>query len=77
MIRVGQIRLVAGREISERVRGKAIWVSTALTTALVVGFIVIPALVRAPARPVVIGLVGPGAQTVSDFRSDRQLGGRR
>jgi hypothetical protein len=34
---------------------------TALTTLLVVSLIVIPAVVRQPAKPTVVGLVGPSA----------------
>jgi ABC-2 type transport system permease protein len=55
-------RLVARREISERLQGRLIWVLTAMTSALVVAMIVIPALVRSPAQPTVVGLVGSAAQ---------------
>ena len=51
-------RLVARREIAERLRSRLIWVFTALTTLLVVALIVIPALVRQPAKATVVGLVG-------------------
>ena len=37
---------------------------TALTTLLVVALILIPALVRQPAQPTVVGLVGPAAQAL-------------
>src|SRR5437763_14144143 len=57
-------RLVAGREIAERLRSRLIWIMTALTTLLVVALIVIPALVRQPAKPTVVGLVGPYAQAL-------------
>src|SRR5437763_12580499 len=57
-------RLVAGREIAERLRSRLIWIMTALTTLLVVALIVIPALVRQPAKPTVVGLVGPSAQAL-------------
>jgi ABC-2 type transport system permease protein len=57
-------RLVARREIAERLRSRLIWVFTALTTLLVVALIVIPALVRQPAKATVVGLVGPSAQAL-------------
>jgi ABC-2 type transport system permease protein len=58
------VRLVAGREIAERLRSRLIWIMTALTPLLVVALIVIPALVRQPAKPTVVGLVGPSAQAL-------------
>ncbi|HKC73830.1 MAG TPA: hypothetical protein VKF37_06455 [Chloroflexota bacterium] len=57
-------RLVARREIAERLRSRLIWVFTALTTLLVVALIVIPALVRQPAKATVVGLVGAAAQAL-------------
>src|SRR5438132_3280458 len=57
-------RLVARREITERLRSRLLWVMTALTTLLVVALIVAPALVRQPASPTVVGLVGPAAQAI-------------
>src|SRR2546423_10650824 len=63
------VRLVAGREIAERLRSRLIWIVTALTTLLVVALIVIPALVRQPAKqpakPTVVGLMGPSAQALA------------
>ena len=57
-------RLVARREIAERLRSRLVWIMTALTTLLVVALIVIPALVRQPAKPTVVGLVGAAAQAL-------------
>jgi ABC-2 type transport system permease protein len=57
-------RLVARREITERPRSRLLWIMTALTTLLVVALILIPALVRQPAQPTVVGLVGPAAQAL-------------
>src|SRR5205085_8382318 len=48
----------------ERLQSRLIWVFTALTTLLVVALIVIPALVRQPAKPTVVGLVGSSAQAL-------------
>ena len=58
------IRLIAGREISERVRGRALRVMTLLTTLLIVAGIVVPAAVRGSSAPTRIGLVGAEAQAV-------------
>jgi ABC-2 type transport system permease protein len=62
--RPASARLVAQREITERLRSRLIWAMTALTTLLVVALIVIPALVRQPATPTVVGLIGPSAQAL-------------
>lgn len=58
-------RLVAGREIRERLQGRLIRVMTVLTAVLVVGIIVIPAIARRPAKPAVVGLVGAQAQALA------------
>jgi ABC-2 type transport system permease protein len=55
---------VARREITERLRSRLIWIMTALTTLLVVALIVLPSVVRQPAKPTVVGLVGASAQAV-------------
>lgn len=65
MSQIPATRLVAGREIRERLQGRLIWVMTAFTAVGVVAIIVIPALVRQPAKPAVIGLVGPQAQALA------------
>jgi ABC-2 type transport system permease protein len=58
------LRLVAGREVAERLHSRLIWAMTALTTLFVVAMIVIPALVQQPAQPTVVGLVGPSTQAL-------------
>ena len=58
------VRLIAMREISERVRGRALRIMTALTTVLVVAGIVIPAAIRGQAAPTTIGLVGGPAEAI-------------
>src|SRR5579859_4859520 len=58
------VRLVAGREIKERLHSRLIWIMTACTTLFVVALIVIPPLVHQPATPTVVGLVGPSAQAL-------------
>jgi ABC-2 type transport system permease protein len=59
------VRLVAIREIQERLRGRIIWVTTALITVLVVAAIVVPAVLHQPPKPIVVGLVGRPAQSLS------------
>jgi ABC-2 type transport system permease protein len=63
--RVTTIRLVAGREITERLRGRATWILTGITAVVAVLLIVGPAVLRPPARPSVVGLVGPSAQALA------------
>lgn len=56
-------RLIAGRETTERLRSRAIWIGTVITALVVAAAIVIPHLVSGgPATPVKVGLVGVGAQ---------------
>jgi len=59
------IRLIAGREIAERLRGRATWILTGITTVLAVVLIVGPALFSSPTKPYVVGLVGPSAQALA------------
>ena len=62
MKRIPTTRLVMQREITERLQSRLLWVMTMLTTLGVVAIIVIPTLVRQPAQPKTVGLVGPAAQ---------------
>lgn len=56
-------RLIAGREITERLKSRTIWITTAITAALVVAAILIPHLVAGgPPEPLKVGLVGIEAQ---------------
>lgn len=64
MNRIPTTRLVVKREVAERLRSRLIWVMTALTTVFVVAIIVIPAVVRQPAKPTVVGLVDSSAQAL-------------
>ena len=59
------IRLVAGREISERLQGRLIRVMTIVTALFVVAAITIPSLVKGSSTPTTIGLVGPAAQALA------------
>ncbi len=65
MIRLTAVRLVAMREISERVKGRATWILTGLTTILAVALIVVPSLVNQSSGPTNVGLVGPQAQSLA------------
>jgi len=60
--RTRAVRLIAAREISERVRGRALRIMTLLTTVLVVAGIVIPAAIRGGTAPTRIGLIAGPAQ---------------
>jgi ABC-2 type transport system permease protein len=63
--RVTTMRLIAGREIAERLRGRATWILAGITTLVAVALIVGPALFRQPTRAMVVGLVGPPAQALA------------
>ena len=60
------VRLIATREIAERLRGRALRVMTVLTTLLVVAGIVIPAAIRGGTTETTIGLVGSPAQAAGE-----------
>ena len=64
MTRIGVIRLVAGREISERLRSRAVWITTAVMTVLVVTGVVLPGLIHSSNTPTRIGLVGARAEAL-------------
>ena len=59
------IRLIAGREISERLGGRATWILTGITTVGAVALIVGPTLFSTPTKPYAVGLVGPSAQALA------------
>ena len=64
MSHLKSIRLIAGREIAQRLQGRATWILTGITTVLAVALIVGPALFNSPTKPSVVGLVGPSAQAL-------------
>ncbi|MGA7913271.1 MAG: ABC transporter permease [Candidatus Dormiibacterota bacterium] len=59
------IRLIAGREISERLGGRATWILTGITTVGAVALIVGPTLFSMPTKAYAVGLVGPSAQALA------------
>lgn len=65
MSRWAIIRLVAGREITERLQGRLIRVMTIATAVLVVAGIAIPGLIKGTTKPTRIGLVGAPAQALA------------
>ncbi len=64
-MRLNAIGLVASREIKERVRGRATWILTGVTTIIGVALIVVPSLLSQPSRATSVGLVGPQAQALA------------
>jgi ABC-2 type transport system permease protein len=58
------IRLVAGREISERLQSRAVRITTAIMTVAVVAGVVVPGLVHSSSKPIRVGLVGAPAQAL-------------
>jgi ABC-2 type transport system permease protein len=63
--RAPTVRLVAGREISERVGSRTLRIVTAITTLLVVAGVVLPSLLSSSEGPTTVGLVGPSAQALA------------
>jgi ABC-2 type transport system permease protein len=63
MIRPATIRLVAWREMTERLRGRTTWIITAVTTVLAVVLIVVPSLFNQQSSAK-LGLVGTQAQAL-------------
>jgi len=64
MSHLAAVRLVAGRELSERLRSRATRFISVLMPLLVVLLIAIPALVHLPSQPTRIALAGPAAQSL-------------
>jgi ABC-2 type transport system permease protein len=65
MKRIPTTRLIVKREVAERLQGRLTWAMTVLTALFVVAIIVVPALLRQPAKPTVVGLVGPSAEALA------------
>ena len=61
----GITRLVARREITERLQGRLIRVMTVVTVLVVVGAIIVPSLIKGSSRPTRVGLVGSSAQALA------------
>jgi ABC-2 type transport system permease protein len=57
-------RLVAGREISERLQGRLIRVMTVVTALLVVAGVALPGLIKGSSAPTRLGLVGGAARSL-------------
>jgi ABC-2 type transport system permease protein len=65
MSRTRIVRLVAAREITERLRGRTTRIVTVLTALLVVGAITIPGLIKESSKPTRIGLLVPTARALA------------
>jgi len=65
MKRTSLTRLIAGREITERLQGRLIRIMTLITVLVVVGAITIPGLIKGSSAPTRIGLVGNEAQALA------------
>jgi ABC-2 type transport system permease protein len=63
--RTSLTRLVAGREITERLQGRLIRIMTLITVLVVVGAILVPSLIKGSSKPTRIGLVGSSAQALA------------
>jgi len=63
--RTSLTRLVAGREITERLQGRLIRIMTLITVLVVVGGITIPGLIKGSSTPTRVGLVGADAQALA------------
>ena len=65
MSRPATTRLIATREITERIGSRALRITTVIMAVLVVAGVVIPSLVRGAAAPTRVGLVGAPAQSLA------------
>ncbi|HUJ34710.1 MAG TPA: ABC transporter permease [Solirubrobacteraceae bacterium] len=65
MNRTGITRLVARREITERLQGRLIRIMTLVTVLVVVGAITVPGLIKGSSTPTRVGLVGTEAQALA------------
>ena len=64
MKRARVIQLIAEREIAERLRSRAVRITTAAMTVFVLAGVVVPALIHSSNQTTRIGLVGPRAQAL-------------
>ena len=65
MNRVRVIRLVAAREISERLESRAVRITTVVMALFVVAGVIVPGLIHGSAKTTRIGLVGAPAQALA------------
>ncbi|MGA2872793.1 MAG: ABC transporter permease [Candidatus Dormibacteria bacterium] len=65
MNRIPTTRLIVQREVGERLHSRFTWAMAALTALFVVAIIVVPAVLRQPTQPTVVGLVGPSAEALA------------
>ena len=65
MIRINAIWLVAQREITERLSGRATWILTVVTAVLAVALMVVPPLINRSTGPTRLGLVDAQAQALA------------
>jgi len=65
MNRKGITRLVAEREITERLQGRLIRIMTVVTALVVAAGILVPSLIKSSSAPTRIGLVGSSAQALA------------
>lgn len=78
MIDVAQVRLVAGREIRESMRGKPVWIATAITLIGVVLAIVLPQLLAGGPTTYRVAVTGnPGAAVTATIRQAARAAGAR
>jgi len=63
--RTRTVRLVASREIGERLRSRTTRVVTVVTALLVVAGVTLPGLIQESSKPTRIGLVGPAARSLA------------
>ena len=70
MSRRDVIRVVAGREISERLQSRVIRITTAIMTVAVVAAVVLPGLIHSSSKPTRVGLVGAPAQALGPTLSE-------
>ncbi len=64
MSRRDVIRLVAGREIAERLQSRVVWITTVIMTVAVVAAVVVPGLIHSSSKRTRVGLVGASAQAL-------------
>jgi hypothetical protein len=58
-------RLIAGREVSERLQGRLIRVMTIVTAVLVVAAVTLPSVIKGSSTPTRVGLIGASSQSLA------------
>lgn len=65
MINVSAVKLVAGREVTQQVRGKALWISTLITMIAIALLVILPTVLSSGPATYRIAVAGPASASTT------------